>query len=54
MFPSHEAWLLSVLSVLFGAIGGMIIVLFIKMWENNGRAEVRENRVPQEHDERFG
>ena len=51
MFPSHEVWLLS---VLFGAIGGIITVLFVKMWENNGAAEVRENRVPQEHDERFG
>ena len=54
MFPSHEAWLLTVLSVLFGAIGGIITVLFAKMWENNGAAEVRENRVPQENDERFG
>ena len=54
MFPSHEVWLLTVLSVLFGAIGGIIIVLFVKMWENNGAAEVREKRVPQENDERFG
>ena len=50
MFPSDEVWLLS---VLFGAIGGIITVLFVKMWENNGAAEVRENRVPQENDERF-
>ena len=51
MFPSYEVWLLT---VLFSAIGGIIIVLFVKMWENNGTAEVRGNRVPQEHDERFG
>ena len=51
MFPSHEVWLLT---VLFCAIGGIITVLFVKMWENNGAAEVRENRVPQEHDERLG
>ena len=52
MFPSHEVvWLLS---VLFGAIGGIITVLFVRMWENNGAAEVKNNRVPQENDERFG
>ena len=51
MFPSHEVLLLS---VLFGAIGGIITALFVKMWENNGAVEARENRVPQEYDERFG
>jgi len=55
MFPSVEpgVWW----SVLFGAIGGIITVLFVRMWENNGAANLRENRgqnLPQEHDERFG
>ena len=54
MFPSHEVLLQTVLSVLFGAMGGIIIVLFVRMWEKNGAAEVRENKVPQENDERFG
>jgi len=57
MFPSVEpgVWW----SVLFGAIGGIITVLFVRMWENNGAANLRERKtrgqkLPQEHDERFG
>jgi len=51
MFPVAEYWW----SVVFGAIGGIITVLFVKMWENNGATNLRENRgenLPQEHDER--
>jgi len=44
-------------SVVLGAIGGIIAVTCVKMWENNGAPNLRENReqnLPQEHDERFG
>jgi len=53
MFPSVDVWW----SVVFGAIGGIITVLLVKMWENNGAPNLRENRgqnLPKEHDERFG
>ena len=53
MFPLVDVWW----SVVFGAVGGIITVMFVKMWENNGAANLRENRgrnLPQEHDERFG
>ena len=42
---------------MFGAIGGMITVLCVKMWEKNGAANLEEGRrrkLPQEHDERDG
>ena len=42
---------------MFGAIGGMITVLCVKMWEINRAANLEEGRrrkLPQEHDERVG
>lgn len=53
MFSLFELWWSAVL----GAIGGIIGALFVKLWENNGAANVRERRgqnLPREHDERFG
>jgi len=44
-------------SAVLGAIGGIIAVLCVKMWEKNGAPILRERRgqnLPQEHDERFG
>ena len=53
MFPSVDVWW----SVVFGAIGGVITVLLVKMWENNGAPNLSKNtgqNLPQEHDERLG
>jgi len=53
MFPSVDVWW----SVVFGAIGGVITVLLVKMWENNRAPNLTANRgrnLPQEHDERLG
>ena len=52
MFSSFELWW----SAVVGAIGGITAALFLKLWEKNGAANVRERReqnLPQEHDERF-
>lgn len=56
MFPSEEFWQTAV----FGAIGGIISVLFLKLLGNikgameRGPDDVNESQKrPQEHDERF-
>ena len=46
MFPSEEFWR----SVIFLAIGGIIAVLSLKLWEAVEREKPK--RQPQEHDER--
>jgi len=43
--------------VVLGAIGGVIAVMCVKMWQNKEAAILRERggqKLPQEHDERFG
>ncbi len=58
MFPSKEFWL----SAFFGAIGGIISVLFLKFLEDKVAAlretggpddKSKSQKSPQEHDERF-